>query len=243
MLRGFDTSAHGARLRLVLASVLACISVAVLAPLGTRASADEVFSWDARLHGFLSSYSQPEFNEVADDLINVFLRFGTNLFTLAILGAALYLLAARKRLRTAAFATSSVVGAIVLTYLFKNLFERPELSAYAKYELPSGHATRSLLASGLLLALAWGTRWRWRAAAAGGVFDAATGASVVYADWHLPSDVLAGWALATAVLATAGIVLLLSRGPAETIAAPGAKQEDHAAAPLRSDDIVGIGRT
>jgi undecaprenyl-diphosphatase len=242
MLRGFDTSAHGARLWLVLASVLACISAAVLALLGTRASADEVFSWDARLHGFLSSYSQPEFNEVADDLINVFLRFGTNLFTLAILGAAVYLLVARKRLRTAAVTTSSVVGAIVFTYLLKNVFERPELSAYAKYELPSGHATRSLVATALLLALVWGTRWRWLVAAAGSVFVAAAGASVVYADWHLPSDVLAGWALATAVLAAAGIVFLLSSGPAETIA-PGAEQEGPAAAPLHSDDIVWTGRT
>jgi membrane-associated phospholipid phosphatase len=184
-----------------------CLCVSGLILLGARARTGTVSSSEARLHDFLSVYSKhPEFNEPADHLIGLGLQIGVDVVAVGVLVGSAALLSAWGRLREAVVVAGSLSCAVGLTFLLKDTFEPP----LGKYELPSGHATRSLLAAGVLVALLWRTRWRLQVAAAGALFVAATGTGLVYADWHLPSDVLGGWALATAVLATAGIALLLT---------------------------------
>jgi membrane-associated phospholipid phosphatase len=86
----------------------------------------------------------------------------------------------------------------------KELFHRarPHLfaprAAEGGYGFPSGHAMTSMAIVGGLCALAWRTRARWPALAAGGLLVLAVGASRVELGVHYPSDVLAGWALSLA---------------------------------------------
>jgi len=191
----------------------------VLAVLGTRARANEYFSWDSRLHEVMSSYSEPEFNEFADDVISLFLRAGVDGIALAVSAGSAYVFRASGRFRAFWFVVSSVVCAILLTFLLKSVFERSLLDPLGTYEFPSGHATRSFVAAGILVALTWRTRWRRPAAAAAALFVAAVGTSLVYAGWHLPSDVLGGWAVALAVLVAAGAVFPTSASVALPTAA------------------------
>src|SRR5437763_15440320 len=70
----------------------------------------------------------------------------------------------------------------------------------------------SMAIVGGLCALAWHTRARWPALAAGGLFVLAVGASRVELGVHYPSDVLAGWALSLAwVVGSAVVVSRLER--------------------------------
>lgn len=135
------------------------------------------------------------------------MRIGADLVLVAVVLASVYVLATRRRFRETGFLLTSIAVAVALTYLLKDVFERDPLSEYGKYEVPSGHAARSLTVVGAVVALTWSTRWRWWAATAGALFVATLGVSLVYEDWHLPSDVLGGWALAMAVLATAWAAL------------------------------------
>lgn len=176
----------------------------MLAVLGLRARANEVFSWDVWLHDVLSRHSEPEFNEFADDVISLFLRIGVNGIAVAVSVGSAYVLRASGRFRAFWFVVSSVVCAVLLTFLLKSVFDRAPVDPLGAYHFPSGHATRSLVAAGILVALTWRTRWRWRVTAAAALFVVAAGTALVYADWHLPSDVLGGWAVALAVLVVAG---------------------------------------
>jgi len=211
------TAATSDRRRLAVLLLAACISSAALALLGLRARADAVFPWDPRIQAWLTSYAEPdEFNATADDVIGLLLTIGADLTTVTVVLAAVTVLIVGRRFRDSCFLLASVGGAIVLTYLLKDVFGRDPLTPYGKYELPSGHATRSLVVAGALLALTWSTRWRWRTAIASALFVATVGASLVYEDWHLPSDVLAGWALGLAVLTAVGAVFLTRAGVAVT---------------------------
>jgi undecaprenyl-diphosphatase len=182
----------------------------VFVVLGVAARADMVFAWDGRLHDWLRSFSEPdEFSPVADDAIGLLVRIGADLIILTVILASVYVLAIRRRFRETGFLLASIAGAVALTYLLKDVFERDPLSEYGKYEVPSGHAARSLTAVGALVAVTWTTRWRWWAASAGALFVATLGVSLVYENWHLPSDVLGGWSLAVAVLTTAWAALFV----------------------------------
>lgn len=187
-----------------------CLCVSALILLGLRARTGTVYSSEARLNDFLSAY-YPD-GALADDLIGLGLRIAVDAVAVGVLVGSVAMLSASGRVHEAVIVAGSVSCAVGLTFLLKDVFEPPS----GKYELPSGHATRSLLAAGVLVTLVWRTRWRLQVAAAAALFVGATGAGLVYADWHLPSDVLGGWALATAVLATAGIGLLLSAPHAES---------------------------
>ncbi len=58
-------------------------------------------------------------------------------------------------------------------------------------------------ATGFAVALAivlWPTRWRWPALVAATVYAVGIGLTRVYLGVHYPSDVVAGWALAVAIV-------------------------------------------
>jgi membrane-associated phospholipid phosphatase len=203
------SSASRERQRLRLGLVAAgALSLAVVCVLGAWARDGRTFGWDARLHASLTGYEDPVASEhTGRESVITFLDVADVLSLVALLTAA-GVLVVRRSFRNACFLAGSLAAAVALTYVLKAVFDRPPLDPYGKYELPSGHATRSLVVVGALAALTWGTRLWWPFVAAGALFVATVGASLVYEDWHTPSDVVGGWALAVGVLAV-GTALLL----------------------------------
>lgn len=141
------------------------------------------------------------------------------------------LLALRSRL-WAGFFGIAVAGAAALNQALKHLIgrvrpENPEPLAMAHgYAFPSGHAmATTAFALGLFFVVrALSPRHQWTAGAVGVVFVGFVGASRVYLGVHYPTDVLAGWALAT------GWVVLLA-----TVAAQWTRRRTALTAPAEPD--------
>jgi membrane-associated phospholipid phosphatase len=93
---------------------------------------------------------------------------------------------------------------VALTPALKALFGRPQPfhPGAEPYSFPSGHAVGTMAIAAAVLTVLWGSRLRWVALVSGAVFVLAVGAVVVAQQGHWPSDVLAGWALAVAWVAT-----------------------------------------
>jgi membrane-associated phospholipid phosphatase len=107
----------------------------------------------------------------------------------------------RGRPRTAVAVLGLIAATSVSSQVLKVLLAHPRLPPVLGYELgpkalPSGHGTAAmaLAMAGVLVAP---RRARWAAAVIGSGLALAVGASVVAWGWHYPSDVLAGYLLAT----------------------------------------------
>lgn len=129
-----------------------------------------------------------------------------------------------RRSREATFAAVALGGAALLNLAAKYAFARvrPSLwlsiSPETTFSFPSGHAMGSATLACVLIAMAWGTRWRWPVVVLAGTFVLAVGLSRVYLGVHFPSDILAGWAAATAwALAAYLIVFRRDARPWRTI--------------------------
>lgn len=133
------------------------------------------------------------------------------LAALAIVAIAL----ARRRARLAAAAAVVLLGANVTTQLIKHAVDRPNLlrGGIDPGSFPSGHATAAMsLAMALVLVLP--PSLRWAGAVAGCGWAAAIGIAILTLDWHRPSEVLAGFLMATAWTATT-MAVLTWLGPAD----------------------------
>lgn len=132
----------------------------------------------------------------------------------------------RRRLLQAVTVVAALVGAQLLTSGLKVLFERPRPEAGSAvplpttYSFPSGHATTAAAFVGLLTLLAAHavTSGRRRAVvlSAGVAVALAIGASRVVLNVHYLSDVLAGFAVGSAVLAACLLVLARPRSGEQT---------------------------
>ena len=109
-----------------------------------------------------------------------------------------------RRFREATFAAVALGGAALLNVAAKHSFARvrpalwESISPESTFSFPSAHAMGSAALACVLIALAWGTPWRWPVVAVAGAFAFAVGLSRIYLGVHYPSDILAGWAAATA---------------------------------------------
>lgn len=115
-----------------------------------------------------------------------------------------FVLLALRRRGNALFWAVAMSGAGALNQGAKFFFrrDRPDLwlspAPEHSYSFPSGHAMLSMAFVATLAVLAWPTRWRWWAIAAGGAFTLLVGFSRVYLGVHFPSDVVAGWSASLA---------------------------------------------
>nr|WP_123770937.1 phosphatase PAP2 family protein [Vulcaniibacterium tengchongense] len=133
--------------------------------------------------------------------------------------ALVLVLAALRRFRAATFAAVALGGSALLNMATKAVFarDRPALwesiAPETTYSFPSGHAMGSMTLAAVLVLLAWRSRWRWPLAALMGAFVLLVGASRVYLGVHYPSDILAGWAAATAWAAASFLLVYRARLP------------------------------
>lgn len=118
--------------------------------------------------------------------------------------ALVFALAWKRRLRAGLFAAIALGGSALLNIATKQLYARDRPSLWesiapeSNYSFPSGHAMGSMTLALVLAVLVWRTRWRWPVVAVMAVFVVMVGLSRVYLGVHYPSDILAGWAAASA---------------------------------------------
>lgn len=155
-------------------------------------------------------------SDAAVAVLRVVTDLGDPLVTAAVLTVLTVVLLIRRLPRLAGWVAVTGVGLAVLDPLVKGLVERdrpalPVAVANAPgYSFPSGHALASFATFTILLLVALPAippgRRRWAYVAAGTVI-AAVGASRVALGVHYVSDVLAGWGLSAAWVATTALVL------------------------------------
>ncbi|MGO1068298.1 phosphatase PAP2 family protein [Lysobacter sp. CA199] len=125
-------------------------------------------------------------------------------------------LSVRRRFREASFAAIALGGSALLNIAAKQFFarERPSLwesiAPEHNFSFPSGHAMGSMTLAVTLILLSWPTRWRWPVIALMAAFVPLVGFSRLYLGVHYPSDILAGWSVATAWVVA--VYLLVYRG-------------------------------
>jgi membrane-associated phospholipid phosphatase len=123
---------------------------------------------------------------------------------------AVIVVALATRWRRHALAFSAVLAASLL--LFEVL--APTIYPGESRSFPSGHATSSMAVVAAAVVLAWPSRRRWPAVAAGAAFVVLVGLSRVALSVHYPSDILGGWALSLACVALVWLVVR-ALGPGE----------------------------
>ena len=182
-----------------LVALVAVWAVAYLAPFGRWLD-------DATLIGFVDLHSRG-IDRLAAGVVRLadpqpFLVAGAALVAVAL---------ARARPRTAAVVPLILLGANVTTQLLKPALAHPGMTILADTHIqaaswPSGHATGAMSLA-LCAVLVSSPRLRPLVAALGGTFAVAVGYSTLVLAWHLPSDVLAGFLVAT-LWTTLGITAL-----------------------------------
>ncbi|MGI5260336.1 phosphatase PAP2 family protein [Streptomyces angustmyceticus] len=136
------------------------------------------------------------------------------------------------RLRAVLCAVAVLAAGQAIRYGLMELLARPRPPAAdwaghaSGYAFPSGHATTSALAAGIL---AWGIARRARPAVARtwcavlALWAAGVGLTRVYLGVHWPGDVLGGWLLAAALLALALLLEPLALPGRDRPTRPGAR--------------------
>lgn len=186
--------------RLALAFAGVALPLALFAELADEVHEAEAFGFDEPLLRYAQSVASPAMDAVMRLASDLGFAWGVIPADVAIL-AALVLLG---HVRRGVFFGLAVGGSALLNLAAKAVFQRqrPDLwlsiAPEHTFSFPSGHAMGSATLAAALVLLAWRTRWRWPAAAAGVAFAAWVGASRVYLGVHFPSDILAGWAAAVA---------------------------------------------
>ena len=123
------------------------------------------------------------------------------------------LLLYRNMRRAALFLSVAVGGAYLLDDVGKLSFHRarpdfyPSLAHASGYSFPSGHATGSMALACALVALLSNSRLRGLFVSIAVALVVLVGLSRLYLGVHYPSDIIAGWFLATAVVALANLVI------------------------------------
>ncbi len=189
---------NGLRLLLVFAALL--LPLWGFARLAAELHAGVVIGFDEPLLRWLHSLASPGRDGFFHFMTDLGYLYGVVPVDIVLV----LLLFGRRQLRAATFATIALAGSALLNVLAKASFTRarptlwesiaPELT----WSFPSGHAMGSATLAAVVIALTWHTRWRWPAGIAMVAFVIIVGVSRVYLGVHYPSDILAGWAAASA---------------------------------------------
>ncbi len=114
----------------------------------------------------------------------------------------------RRQWRWVIVALGSVAGALLVNTLVKAVVARPRpalwpsLTGETSSSFPSGHAMVSFAFAALLVLLLWPTRWRGLSLAIIAAWVALVALARLTLGVHYPTDILAGWCLSLAWVAT-----------------------------------------
>ncbi len=201
---------HGLRLLLVFAGLL--LPLWAFAELADEIHEQETIPFDEPILRFAHSLAGEGFDRFFVAISKIGYLHGVVPFDIVlVLGLSLM-----RRFREATFAAIALGGSALLNIAAKQAFARDRPSLWESiapehnYSFPSGHAMGSATLACVLTLLAWRTRWRWPVAAVMAAFVLVVGLSRVYLGVHYPSDILAGWSVATAW--AVAVYLLAFRG-------------------------------
>ena len=160
---------------------------------------------------------------------------GGVLGTTVIVAGGLVLLLARGYRRSAAFVLAVVGGTELVNSILKAIFIRDRPSLFDRivlensFSFPSGHAMMSSALAFTVIVLAWRTRFRWPVTVVAVLYFLGVSFTRLYLGVHYPTDVIAGWCVSAAWVATMYYALQMDRRRV----APSLKRDDqsqHAAA-------------
>lgn len=179
--------------------------------------ADEIHEQEAIVFDVpMLEYAHGLSRDGLDRLFTVFSKLGYQWGVVPFDIALVIALVALRRFREASFAAIALAGSGLLNIAAKQFFarERPSLwesiAPEHNFSFPSGHAMGSMTLLAVLALLSWPTRWRWPVLGLMVPFTLAVGFSRLYLGVHYPSDILAGWSVATAWVVA--VYLLVYRG-------------------------------
>lgn len=203
--------------RLLLPFVGVLLPLWAFAALATELREGEVFFFDVPVLAWLHEHATPGVDAFFQLVSELGYRWGVVPADAFLLTWLIW----RRRYRDGLFFGLAVLGSLALNIGAKAFFARTRpdlwlsLAPETTYSFPSGHAMGSATLAVAAALLAWHTRWRWPVAIAGAVFVLLVGTSRVYLGVHFPSDILAGWAAATAwVVAMYQLTVTAPRPPA-----------------------------
>ena len=131
------------------------------------------------------------------------------------------LLVVRRHGRLAGFEVASALGGVLLCTTVKYLVDRPRpatvglLLTESTPSYPSGHATAGItvfVGLGIVSLLVLTPGWRWAVATPLFVIGPVIGVSRSVVGVHWPTDVLGGWALGAAWMATVALIAIRAGG-------------------------------
>jgi membrane-associated phospholipid phosphatase len=181
---------------------------------------------DATIMSGFVGLGGPRVDRVADAVAHLADPTPFALATVAIVAVALV----RRRPWLAGMAGVVLIGANATTQALKVLTAEPRLASAMigghvdAASWPSGHATAAMTMA-LCAVVVVPSRWRALVLALGGVFTIAVGYSVLVLEWHLPSDVLGAFCVAsvwTVLGITAATTLERRRVPERPLRRPAA---------------------
>jgi undecaprenyl-diphosphatase len=180
------------------------LPAAVFVVLAIRAAGEAGFAWDGPVVDLLDAIAPVSSDDVHVDPVLTTVTICVGAATAVVCA----LLLVRRRLRAAVFLAGAIVGAVALSRLVKAIVERPPIEGDPQdYSFPSGNAAWSAATVVALVLLARTPAERRLVALAGGLLLLGVGAVIAWEEWHYPSDVVAGWLLATAWVAALWLAL------------------------------------
>jgi len=188
-------------------AVLVLLPLALFALLAEDVATDEGIRWDVSI----MRWALDHHSGAAASILRLVTMTGNAVTVIAALSVVSIVLVRAGRRRQAVFLVTATIAAMIVNPLVKQVFQRarPDLIPHhpiGGYAFPSGHTMNSMSFAAALVVAFWHTRQRWLVATAAPAWAVVVALSRVYLGVHYPSDVVAGWALAVAVV---GIVWLL----------------------------------
>lgn len=139
-----------------------------------------------------------------DTLVITTTDLGSPMFVLFIGFLLAMIMLLKKRMYRMSVVLTIIFGAGGFVFIIKHLVERARPQLWADplvletgYSFPSGHATLSAALAIAIVAALWYTRWRWVLLVAGAVYVAYVAFTRLYLGVHYPTDIMAGWLVAT----------------------------------------------
>ena len=190
--------------RLGVAFSVLLLPVFVFVELADEVREGETLPFDQKVLRAINIHASPTLDVLAVTVTQLGGLIGTSVLTLGIA----VLLWGRRMRRMATLLITGVAGAAALNLLLKAVFQRDRPHLWERlvtensHSFPSGHAMASSALAFSLIVIYWPTRWRWPVVFAAGIYVVVIGLTRLYLGVHYPTDILAGWAVSAAWIAT-----------------------------------------